>query len=109
MNVLEENIAEFKTVFPKSWSLLWSPERTEKTSEEHKDQIHFKELSYVVSMNSAGHNTAGYSSLLLTFLSESPRIFTIFGLRRNSSAEPFRNKTIAKTISCKLKKPNGYK
>ena len=41
MNVLEENIAEFKTDFPKSWSFLWSPEEAEKISEEHKDQIHF--------------------------------------------------------------------
>ena len=87
MNVLEENIAEFKTVFPKSWSLLWSPERTEKTSEEHKDQIHFKELSYIVSMNSAGHKTAGYSSLLLTFLAESLRNFAIFGLQRKNLAD----------------------
>ena len=41
MNVLEENIAEFKTDFPKSWSFLSSPEEAEKISEEHKDQIHF--------------------------------------------------------------------
>ena len=41
MNVLEENIAEFNTDFPKSWSFLWSPEEAEKISEEHKDQIHF--------------------------------------------------------------------
>ena len=41
MNVLEENLAEFKTNFPKSWSFLWSPEEAEKISEEHKDQIHF--------------------------------------------------------------------
>ena len=30
-------------------------------------------------------------------------VFANFGLRRNSSAEPFRNETIAKTVSCKLK------
>ncbi|MGG5487252.1 hypothetical protein [Gaetbulibacter sp. PBL-D1] len=41
MNILEENITEFKTDFPKSWSFLWSPEEAEKISEEHKDQIHF--------------------------------------------------------------------
>ena len=41
MNVLEENIAEYKTDFPENWSFLWSPEEAEKISEEHKDQIHF--------------------------------------------------------------------
>jgi hypothetical protein len=32
------------------------------------------------------HNT-GYSSLLLTFLSESPRKFAVFGLRRKILAD----------------------
>ena len=44
------------------------------------------------------HANIGYSSLLLTFLTENPRKFAISGLRRNSSAEPFRNETIAQTV-----------
>ncbi len=41
MKIVEDNIEEFKTDFPKSWSFLWSPEEAEIISEEHKDQIHF--------------------------------------------------------------------
>lgn len=36
-----ENIKDFSTEFPNTWSFLWSPEEANSISNEHKDQIHF--------------------------------------------------------------------
>lgn len=36
-----DNIKEYSTDFPKTWSFLWSPEEAENIPQEHKDQIHF--------------------------------------------------------------------
>ena len=64
MNVLEENLAEYKTDFPKSWSFLWSPEEAEKISEEHKDQIHFlnKKGTEIVKEYLKSSKMLGYST-----------------------------------------------
>ncbi len=36
-----ENIKDYSSDFPKTWSFLWSPEEASRIPEEHKDQIFF--------------------------------------------------------------------